>query len=144
MARPSSIQQPRARVFYKNRVFVAIGQDPEHGEGVGRLLCLDPTKTGDVTNSALVWDYKGAKRSISTVSIDPSNGLLYLADFSGFVHCLDSETGKLHWVHDMQAHMWGSTFVAERMQCWSTDFLHADRCKRGDVSGVADASFCSE
>ena len=24
-------------VFYKNRVYVAIGQDPEHGEGVGRL-----------------------------------------------------------------------------------------------------------
>ncbi len=100
-------------VFYKDRVYVAIGQDPEHGEGVGRLVCVDPTKTGDVTNTALLWDYKGAKRSISTVSIDPANDLLYLADFSGFVHCLDANTGKLHWVHDMQAHMWGSTFVAD-------------------------------
>ena len=25
-------------VFYKNRVYVAIGQDPEHGEGVGHLF----------------------------------------------------------------------------------------------------------
>ena len=100
-------------VFYNDRVYVAIGQDPEHGEGVGRLLCIDPTKSGDVTASALVWDYKGIKRSISTVSIDPDNGLLFIADFSGFVHCLDSKTGKLHWVHDMQAHMWGSTFVAD-------------------------------
>ena len=24
-------------VFYKNRVYVAVGQDPEHGEGVGDL-----------------------------------------------------------------------------------------------------------
>jgi outer membrane protein assembly factor BamB len=100
-------------VFYKGKVFVAIGQDPEHGEGVGRLVCVDPTKTGDVTPSALVWDYKGIKRSISTVSIDPENGLLFIADFSGFVHCLDAETGKLNWIHDMQAHMWGSTFVAD-------------------------------
>ena len=100
-------------VFYKNRVYVAIGQDPEHGEGVGRLVCVDATKTGDITKTGLIWDYKGIKRSISTVSIDPKNGLLFIGDFSGFVHCLDAETGKLHWVHDMQAHMWGSTFVAD-------------------------------
>jgi outer membrane protein assembly factor BamB len=100
-------------VFYKGKVYVAIGQDPEHGEGVGRLVCVDPTGTGDVTKTKLVWDYKGIKRSISTVSIDPSNGLLFIGDFSGFVHCLDAETGKLHWVHDMKAHMWGSTFVAD-------------------------------
>ena len=36
-----------------------------------------------------------------------------MGDFSGFVHCLDAETGKLHWTHDMKAHMWGSTFVAD-------------------------------
>ncbi|MEY5025165.1 MAG: hypothetical protein RLZZ244_693 [Verrucomicrobiota bacterium] len=100
-------------VFYKDKVYVAVGQDPEHGEGVGRLLCIDPSKQGDVTKSALVWDYKGIKRSISTVSIDPNNGLLFIADFSGFVHCLDAESGKLHWTHDMQAHMWGSTLVAD-------------------------------
>jgi outer membrane protein assembly factor BamB len=100
-------------VFYKGKVYVAIGQDPEHGEGVGHLLCIDPTGTGDVTKSKLVWDYKGIKRSISTVSIDPANGLLFIGDFSGFVHCLDAATGKLQWIHDMKAHMWGSTLVAD-------------------------------
>lgn len=100
-------------VFYKDRVYVAIGQDPEHGEGVGRLLCIDATKTGDVTNSALLWDWKGIHRSISTVSIDPESGLLFVGDFSGFVHCLDAETGKHYWTYDMKAHMWGSTLVAD-------------------------------
>ena len=47
------------------------------------------------------------------MSIDPDNGLLFVNDFSGFVHCLDAATGKLNWVHDMKAHMWGSTFVAD-------------------------------
>src|SRR6185436_10725626 len=48
-----------------------------------------------------------------TVSIDPETGLLFIADFSGFVFCLDAETGKKYWEHDMKAHMWGSTFVAD-------------------------------
>lgn len=100
-------------VFYKNRVYVATGQDPEHGEGVGHLACLDATKTGDITKTGILWSYQGIKRSISTVSIDPTTGLLFVADFSGFVHCLDAETGKLHWVYDMKAHIWGSTMVAD-------------------------------
>jgi hypothetical protein len=58
-------------VFYKNRVYVAIGQDPEHGEGVGHLVCVDATKTGDITKTGLIWDFKEIHRSISTVSIDP-------------------------------------------------------------------------
>ncbi len=109
-------------VFYKNRVYVAIGQDPEHGEGVGRLVCVDATKTGDVTKTGLIWDFKGIHRSISTVSIDPESGLLFVADFSGFVHCLDAETGKVYWEHDMQAHMWGSTMVVDgRVYCGDED-----------------------
>jgi outer membrane protein assembly factor BamB len=100
-------------VFWKNRVYIATGQDPEHGEGVGILTCIDATKTGDVTGTAKVWEYRGIHRSISTVSLDPETGLIFVGDFSGFIHCLDADTGKLHWTHDMKAHMWGSTFVAD-------------------------------
>jgi len=100
-------------VFYKNRIYVAVGQDPEHGEGVGNLVCLDATKAGDITKSGVIWAYNKIHRSISTVSIDPETGLLFVGDFSGFVHCLDAETGQVYWVHDMKAHMWGSTLVAD-------------------------------
>jgi outer membrane protein assembly factor BamB len=34
-------------VVYDGRVFVAVGEDPEHGEGVGHLWCIDPTKYTD-------------------------------------------------------------------------------------------------
>lgn len=100
-------------VFYKNRIYVAVGQDPEHGEGVGILTCIDATKSGDVTKGAKIWSYDQIHRSLSTVSIDPDTGLLFVGDFSGFVHCLDAETGKLYWTHDMKAHIWGSTLVAD-------------------------------
>ena len=36
-------------VVYNGRVFCAVGQDPEHGEGVGHLWCIDPSKSGDVS-----------------------------------------------------------------------------------------------
>lgn len=99
-------------VFWKNRVYVAIGQDPEHGEGVGNLVCIDATGKGDVTKTHKIWNYEKINRSISTVSITPE-GLLFIGDFSGFVYCLDAETGKEYWIHDMKAHMWGSTLAAD-------------------------------
>jgi outer membrane protein assembly factor BamB len=36
-------------VIYEDRVYVAVGQDPEHGEGEGHLWCIDPTRRGDVS-----------------------------------------------------------------------------------------------
>ncbi len=34
-------------VIYDGLVYVAVGQDPEHGEGIGHLWCIDPTKKLD-------------------------------------------------------------------------------------------------
>ncbi len=31
-------------VIYDGLVYVAVGEDPEHGEGIGHLWCIDPTK----------------------------------------------------------------------------------------------------
>ena len=97
-------------VVYEGRVYAAIGQDPEHGEGVGNLVCIDPSGEGDVTKSHVLWSYDEIHRSISTMSI--VDGLVFVADYSGFVHCLDAETGEKYWVHDTLSHIWGSTLVA--------------------------------
>ena len=100
-------------VFYRDRVYVAIGQDPEHGEGVGMLSCIDASGKGDISVSGAVWTYDKINRTISTVSIDPETGLLFVCDYSGFLYCLDAETGKEYWIYDMKAHMWSSTMVAD-------------------------------
>lgn len=41
-------------VVYEDRVYVASGQGPEHGEGIGRLVCIDPTKRGDISSELAV------------------------------------------------------------------------------------------
>jgi len=98
-------------VVYNNRVYIANGQDPEHGEGVGHLYCIDATKRGDITDSGRIWHFDKIRRSISTAAI--YDGVLYYADFSGFLHALDPDTGKVYWTHDMLAAVWGSTMVID-------------------------------
>ncbi|HXE80931.1 MAG TPA: PQQ-binding-like beta-propeller repeat protein [Vicinamibacterales bacterium] len=93
-------------VIVDNVVYIANGQDPEHGEGVGHAYAIDATKRGDITETGRIWHYDKIRRSISTASV--IDGLVYLADFSGFVHCLDAKTGTPYWVHDMFAAVWGS------------------------------------
>ena len=126
-------------VFADGAVFLGVGQDPEHGEGVGHLYRIDPSGRGDVSptllkdgkivpnpNSKLVWEYGGEdtdgsvtgsrgelifRRTMSTVAV--ADGLLIAPDLSGFVHCLDAKTGKRLWVYDMFAACWGSPMVAD-------------------------------
>lgn len=150
-------------VFYDGHVYCAVGEDPEHGEGVGHLYCLDPTKRGDISlelamgadgkelaprrlqnvdekkgekavpnpNSGVIFHYDAIDRdgdkkvefeetmhrTIGSVAI--KDDLLYVADFSGLVHCLDakklSEPGKptVYWTHDMFAASWGSPLIAD-------------------------------
>ena len=41
-------------VVHEGLVYIAVGEDPEHGEGVGHLWCIDPTKRGDVSSEIAV------------------------------------------------------------------------------------------
>src|SRR4030095_10802645 len=75
------------------------------------MYCIDGTKRGDITKTGLVWHYDKIRRSISTPAI--VDGLVYQADFSGFLHCLDAKTGKAYWTHDMFAAMGGSPLGAD-------------------------------
>ena len=97
--------------FLNNRVYVAIGRDPEHGRGRGALHCIDATGTGDITQTGKVWTYQGLDRTLSTASV--ADGLLYLCDVAGRLHCVDANTGRCYWAHESNATIWGSSLVAD-------------------------------
>jgi outer membrane protein assembly factor BamB len=75
------------------------------------MYCIDATKRGDITTTGLVWHYGDIRRSISTPAI--KDGIVYEADFSGFLHALDAKTGKLYWKHDLFASVWGSPMLID-------------------------------
>ena len=98
-------------VIYEDRVYLANGQDPEHGEGVGHMYCIDGTKRGDITKTGLVWHFDKIRRSISTPAI--KDGIVYQPDFSGFLYALDAKTGQMYWQHDVFAAVWGSPLLVD-------------------------------
>jgi outer membrane protein assembly factor BamB len=98
-------------VVYQDRVYIANGQDPEHGEGVGHMYCIDATKRGDITKTGMVWHFDKIRRSISTPAI--KDGVVYQADFSGFLYALDAKTGQEIWQHDLFAAVWGSPILID-------------------------------
>lgn len=126
-------------VVWENKLFIGVGQDPEHNKGVGHLWCIDITKepknkdkdlspVGDNfdpkaeanKDSGLIWHYGGDApesadrefifgRTLSTCAIH--DGILYTGEYDGIVHCLDAKTGKVHWTHDMgRADTWSSPY----------------------------------
>jgi outer membrane protein assembly factor BamB len=83
-------------VLHDGRIYIASGQYPEHGDGPGRLCCIDPTKTGD-NSSELAVDADGngiPHRRLQAVDAtkgeravrNPNSGLVW--EFAGSTHPL--------------------------------------------------------
>ena len=125
-------------VVYDNKVYIGLGVFPEHyaGPQFSHLLCVDITKSGDVSpktlnhkdvknnGSALVWSYggkidpvpkKGRRvlfgRTISTCAIH--DGLVYIAEETGYLHCVDAKSGQKYWDYDFKAGIWGSPYYVD-------------------------------
>ena len=91
-------------IIHDGLIYVMIGQDPEHGDGVGRTVCLDG-------KGEIVWSSTETGRSISTMAVH--DGLAYAVEYDGDLHCFDAKTGKAHWKHETLSRIWGSPFVAD-------------------------------
>ena len=122
---------PRPRVFSRGsiiaapvvadgRVFIAMGQDPTHGNGPSLIHAISPNGQGDVTTSRLLWTSHDVGRVIATPIV--RDGLLYVGDVGGAVSCLDAATGALVWKHDTHAAIWGSfVFAGDRLYVGNAD-----------------------
>ncbi len=97
-------------VFADGRVFVAMGQSPGHGNGPSLIHAISPNGQGDVTRSRLLW----TSREVGRVAGTPleKDGLLYVGDVGGTVHCLDAATGAHVWKHETNGAIWGCLLLA--------------------------------
>ncbi len=125
-------------VVVGDRLYVGMGVYPEHATTPrsAHVVCIDITKKGDVSpktldtkdpankGSALVWAFGGminpppAKGrqaymgpTISTPCVH--DGLVYIPELAGYMHCLDAKTGQRHWEHDFRATVWGSAYYVD-------------------------------
>jgi outer membrane protein assembly factor BamB len=109
-------------LYHDGRVFIAMGQDPSHGDGPSLLHAINPNGQGDTTASRGLWTCREIGRVVGTpVARD---GLLYVGDLGGTVFCLDAATGAVVWKHATDAAIWGCLLLAK-------DHLYV-----GNVDGV--------
>ena len=107
LSRSSIIASP---VFADGRVFVAMGQSPGHGTGPSLIHAISPNGQGDVTESRLLWTSREVGRVVGTPIA--KDGLLYVGDLGGTIHCLDAATGAHVWKHETNEAIWGSLVLA--------------------------------
>jgi outer membrane protein assembly factor BamB len=116
-SRSSIVASP---VYGDGRVFIAMGQDPSHGNGPSLLHAVSPNGQGDVTNSRVLWTCRQVGRVVGTPVL--KDGLLYVGDLGGVVHCLDAATGAVVWTQDTMAPIWGCLMAArDRLYVGNTD-----------------------
>jgi outer membrane protein assembly factor BamB len=119
LSRGSIIASP---VFDDGRVFVAMGQSPGHLNGPSLIHAISPNGKGDVTESGLLWTSREVGRVVGTPIV--KDGLLYVGDLGGTIHCLDAATGACVWKHETNEAIWGSLLLA------------GDRLYVGNVGGT--------
>jgi outer membrane protein assembly factor BamB len=106
---PSNIKS--MPVFHDGRLYVTVGGDIWWGKEKAWLKCIDASGRGDITRTGQLWSYPVEKHCCSTPSV--YDGLAFVADCGGFVHCVDAKTGQMYWKHDVGGDVWGSTLAAD-------------------------------
>ena len=107
LSRSSIIASP---VFADGRIFIAMGQDPLHGNGPSLIHAISPNGQGDVTKSRALWTSREVGRVVGTPIV--KDGLLYVGDVGGTIHCLDAATGAHLWKHETNEAIWGCLLLA--------------------------------
>ena len=130
-------------VVYDNKVYIGVGQDPEHTTGFANFYCIAPTKKGDISkttisgrdkdgnpldekqnpNSCEVWRYGGvesgkwAHRDFKfgrTLSTAAIvDDIVYISELAGNLHCINAKTGEHYWEYDTKGEIWGSPYYVD-------------------------------
>ena len=98
-------------VFHDGRVYVCVGGDIWWGKEKSWLKCIDAGGEGDITATGERWAYPMNHHSASSPAI--ADGLIYVTDCAGLLHCVDLATGQPVWTHELRKEIWGSALVAD-------------------------------
>ena len=93
------------------RVYASHNRENTDTTVIGRVVCIDGTGTGDISKTHELWRVDGIEAGYSSPAI--ADGRLYVVDSAANLHCLDGETGEVHWTHSLGTVGKGSPVVAD-------------------------------
>jgi outer membrane protein assembly factor BamB len=94
-----------------NRVYATHSEENLDEATMGRVVCIDGTGTGDVTETHEVWRVNQVKAGFATPAIH--EGRLYVVDNSANLHCLDASSGEVAWEFNLGTVGKGSPVLAD-------------------------------
>lgn len=86
-------------VVQGNYAYITHGEENVDTTEMGRVICIDASKTGDITKSGEVWRAEGVKAGFASPAL--ANGRLYVVDNSATMFALDAKTGKQYWTYSL-------------------------------------------
>lgn len=92
-----------------NFVYVTHSEENHDTTEMGRVVCIDASKRGDITTSGEVWRVDGIPAGYSSPAI--ANGRLYVPTNGGKLHAMDAKSGKELWTFDLGTVMKSSPVV---------------------------------
>ena len=113
-----------------DNVYAAHSEENIDNTALGRIVCIDATGKGDVTDTHEIWRYDGVFAGYTSPVVH--HGRLYIVDNSANMHALDAASGELYWIHNIGTVGKGSPVFADHM-------LYAPEVN-GRVSIIAPAS----
>ena len=93
------------------RVYASHNRENTDTTVMGRVVCIDGTGRGDITKTHELWRVDGIEAGYSSPAI--ADGRLYVVDSAANLHCLNGETGAVHWTHSLGTVGKGSPVVAD-------------------------------
>ncbi len=80
-------------------VYISHSEENISGTVMGRVVCIDASGKGDITETGEVWRADGLQVGYSSPAL--ANGRLYAVTNSATMHCLDAKTGQSYWSESM-------------------------------------------
>lgn len=89
--------------------YVTHSEENITGTQMGSVVCLDASKSGDITDTGVVWRHDGLTVGYASPAV--AHGRLYVVTNAATMLCFDAQSGKKYWEHTLGRVMKGSPVV---------------------------------
>ena len=115
------------------KVYATHSEENIDSTAMGRVVCIDATGTGDVTQTHELWRYDGVNVGYASPTIHA--GHFYVIDNSANIHAVNADTGEVYWEHNIGK-------VGKGSPVWADGKLYVTEVNGGFIILQPDENAC--
>lgn len=98
-------------VYYDGHLYIGGGGDLWWGKNEAWLKSIQLTTEAGELKDRVDWTYPLERHTLSTPAV--TQDLVFMADCGRTIHCVDRQSGKPLWKHEITGEIWASPYVAD-------------------------------